>query len=284
VTERRGTIITRHESDAKVLTQLGLTNFQAEVYLTLTKLGVATAKTIATTDNLDRANVYRVMAELQQLNLIEKMIAKPTKFKAVPINEGIQILLENREKEFKAIFTKTQEIIEKYKKSKIEIKPEDECQFALIPDNKAIIRKIGEMKERCHESYDFIFCGRSFLETLDRVKIFLKELIKKGVTVRIIVCLNEGERLYKEYLNLGKNLNLRYTFSEPSITLTVCDKKEALINTMMLAPTGEPSLWSNNPVIVNILQNYFNHRWHNSNQISQTEETNIAETKQTNRS
>jgi len=67
----------KQQTDTKVLTQLGLTSFQAQVYLTLTKLGTSNAKTIASIDRLDRANVYRVMTDLQKLNLVEKMLTKP---------------------------------------------------------------------------------------------------------------------------------------------------------------------------------------------------------------
>jgi sugar-specific transcriptional regulator TrmB len=256
-----------HQTDAKVLTQLGLTTFQAEVYLTLTKLGTATAKTIASLDSLDRANVYRVMSDLQKLNLVEKMLTKPINFKAVPIKEGIAMLLENKEKEYQEIEYKTQEIIDKYKTLSVEEPVIEDCQFSLIPENKAIIRKILEINDHCQECYDFIFYGRAFFGIIDDAKIYFKKLFRKGVKVRLIVYLNEGEKLFKEIQRLPKNehLTLRYTSKPPSILLIVCDKKEALINTTTAPHAGENSLWSNNTIVVSILQDYFNQRWQDSN-------------------
>jgi len=262
----------KQQTDTKVLTQLGLTSFQAQVYLTLTKLGTSNAKTIASIDRLDRANVYRVMTDLQKLNLVEKMLTNPINFKAVPISEGIQTLLENREKEYQEIEIKTKELIEKYKKPNIEKPAVEECQFALIPENKAIVRKIKEMNERCQEGYDFIFYGRAFFEIFDEAKIYFRNLLKKGVTIRLIVYLDEGEKLYKEIAGLPRNgqLNIRYTSKSPSAMLLVCDGKEALINTTTSAHIKENSLWSNNHVMVSILQNYFNQRWQDAKQIVAT--------------
>ncbi|MGD6934820.1 MAG: TrmB family transcriptional regulator [Candidatus Bathyarchaeia archaeon] len=269
---------TIQQADAKVLTQLGLTIFQAQVYLTLAKLGNATAKTVASIDNLDRANVYRVLSDLQKLNLVEKMLTKPINFKALPIKEGIQMLLENRKKEQQEIELKTKEIIEKYKKINIEKTVED-CQFSLIPENKAILRKIREMNENCQEFYDLIFYGRAFFEIVDDMKIYFKKLFKRGVKMRFIVYLNEGEKLYKDLSSLPRNkhLAIRYTSKPPSTMLLLCDKKEALINTTSSMHIKETSLWSNNPVMVSILQDHFNQRWQEAKQIFDTKAVTLKE-------
>jgi sugar-specific transcriptional regulator TrmB len=259
------------QTDTKVLTQLGLTTSQAQVYLTLTKLGTATAKSAASIDRLDRANVYRILSDLQKLNLVEKMLTKPINFKALPIKEGIQMLLENRQKEQQEIEATTKELIEKYKKTSLE-KPIEDCQFSLIPENKAILRKIREMNENCQESYDLIFNGRAFFEIVDDMKIYFKKLFKKGVTMRFIVYLNEGEKLYTELSSLPRNkqLSIRYTSKPPSTMLLLCDKKEALLNTTSTAHIKETSLWSNNPIMVAILQDHFNQRWKEAKQIFET--------------
>lgn len=259
------------QTDTKVLTQLGLTASQAQVYLTLTKLGTATAKTIAAVDRLDRANVYRILSDLQGLNLVEKMLTTPVNFKSLPIKDGIQMLLENRQKEQQEIEANTKELIEKYKKARLE-KPLEDCQFSLIPEDKAILRKIREMNQNCQEYYDLIFNGKAFFEIVDDMKVYFKQLFKKGVTMRFIVYFNEGEKLYDELSSLPRNkhLSIRYTSTPPSTMLLLCDKKEALINTTTSAHIKETSLWSNNPVMVSILQEHFNQRWKEAKQIFQT--------------
>jgi sugar-specific transcriptional regulator TrmB len=247
------------EEDIQILTRLGLTVLQAEVYLTLTNLEKATVKTISTTARIDRANVYRVISKLQELGLVEKLITNPTVFKSIPIHEGIPMLLERQAKEYKEIEAKTQEMLKN--RTKNEEKPQEKgCEFALVPDERATIRKIGEMGDRSQKSYDFIFYSKSLAEG---ATIFFKDLLEKGLNVRFLAYMNEGETLHKEILNLKRydSFEVRCTFTSPPITLSLFDKKETLMNTAPFNPAGTPSLWSNNPVLIAILQNYFEQKW-----------------------
>ncbi len=256
--------MTSQEEDVEVLTQLGLTVLQSEVYLTLIKLGRASIKTIATTAKLDRANVYRVMPKLEEYCLVEKTITVPIFFKAIPIRDGFTMLLAHKAKEFQEIEAKSREIIKKYKENK-EQEIQVDYQFELIPAYIATTRKLREMVERSQKGYDFIFYSKSLAKVIDNIIVIFKELIKKGVKIRLIACMHEEETLHKRILNLKKKglFEIRYMFSEPQITLTLFDKKEALINTAPF-PMGTPSLWSNNPVIVSIFQDYFDRKWRES--------------------
>lgn len=257
--------MTQEKEDAKVLKQLGLTSLEAKVFLALTKLGKVTIKTIGTTTKIDRANIYRVMASLEKHGLVEKMITKPTTFKAIDIHDAMKMLLEQKEKEYRRIEIRTAEIIEKYvSNNETENLSTDECQFALFPDNIATIRKIQEMIQNSKESYDFIFYWPSVMQETEEVSIVFNELKKKNINIRLIACMHEKNEINKNIIDL-KNMKaeLRYSFPHTPITLTIIDKKEAVFNTAPF-PNGTPSLWSNNRILVSILQNYFDRKWNSS--------------------
>jgi len=80
----------------QILTDLGLTLLQAKTYLALSQLGKATVKTISKTANVARQDVYRVMLALEKLGLAEKIVAKPTMYKATPIKEGIYFCFKRK--------------------------------------------------------------------------------------------------------------------------------------------------------------------------------------------
>jgi sugar-specific transcriptional regulator TrmB len=253
------------EEDVKIITRLGLTVLQAEVYLTLTNLEKATVKTISTTVKVDRANVYRVISKLQELGLVEKMITNPTVFKAIPIHDGLRMLLERQAKEHKEIETKTKELLKKRTENdKEKPLPEEGCGFALVPDESATIRKLLDMMNRSKESYDFIFYFKFLVQGIDDVTIFFMDLKAKGLSVRLVAYMNEGEKLHKKILSLEEKgkFEVRCTFESPPITLSLFDRKETLFNIASFNPTGTSSLWSNNPVLIAILQNYFDQKWH----------------------
>ena len=78
------------------LTELGLSTTQAKIYLALVKTENQTAQTISKLSTVSRPDVYRVLNQLQDLGLVEKIIAKPEEFRAIPIEEGVSILLQRR--------------------------------------------------------------------------------------------------------------------------------------------------------------------------------------------
>ena len=83
----------------ETLTELGLTHTEAKVYLTLLSLRTATANDIHKDSKVARQEVYRVLSDLEEKGLIEKIIARPSQFKPIPAREVVAILIQNRNKQ-----------------------------------------------------------------------------------------------------------------------------------------------------------------------------------------
>jgi sugar-specific transcriptional regulator TrmB len=81
------------DKDAEVLNGLGLTTLQAKTYLAIAILEKATVKTISKTAKIARQEIYRVTSELQEKGLIEKIIATPVEYRAIPVHDAINVLL-----------------------------------------------------------------------------------------------------------------------------------------------------------------------------------------------
>ena len=79
--------------DIEALVCLGLSTLQARVYLALTNLGRANTKSLAKNSNVARQDIYRITAELQELGIIEKIIAIPNEYRVTSLQDGIKILL-----------------------------------------------------------------------------------------------------------------------------------------------------------------------------------------------
>ena len=126
--------VTSNEESA-LLTELGLTENQATVYLTLAKLGKATTTTIASISKVDRANLYRVISRLTELGLVEKIITNPCSYRALPLHEAIAMLIECKDKDCIEIKTKAKQLLDTYRKNDLQTDSHDACQFALIPSN-----------------------------------------------------------------------------------------------------------------------------------------------------
>ena len=99
----------------QILNRLGLTSSQAKVYLTLLKLEQATAKTISNTSKVARQEVYRVLVELEENSLVERIIAVPTEFKPISIENGLSFLIGEKRKEISDIQKEAKKLSSKFK-------------------------------------------------------------------------------------------------------------------------------------------------------------------------
>jgi sugar-specific transcriptional regulator TrmB len=69
---------------------------QAKVYIALAKLGTLTGRVTAKEAKVASQDVYRVLAELEEKNLVEKIIVTPNKYRPVPVQDVLSILLKQK--------------------------------------------------------------------------------------------------------------------------------------------------------------------------------------------
>ena len=81
------------------LTGLGLKLVQAKVYVALAKSGPLSVREISVLSKVPRTDLYRILEELEKKGLAERVIATPTKFKATPLVDCINMLLQRRREE-----------------------------------------------------------------------------------------------------------------------------------------------------------------------------------------
>ena len=93
---------------AESLKSLGLTKYEALVYIALLKVAGATATEIHQVSGVPRASVYPVLDRLNQKNLVYVSNTSPKRFDAMPPEEGIGNLLasiEDNAQEAKAVLS-----------------------------------------------------------------------------------------------------------------------------------------------------------------------------------
>lgn len=87
------------------LNLLGLTDKQAEIYLLLLKSGLSSPLELSRQTTINRTTIYRILEELQKLNLIEDVLdSRGTKIKAVK-PENLSLLLTQKEAELNQLKT-----------------------------------------------------------------------------------------------------------------------------------------------------------------------------------
>lgn len=259
-----------YEADIAILTKIGLTPLQAQVYLTLAKLNEASIKSLSLASKVDRSNAHRVLSRLQELGLVEKLLTTPTLFRALPINEGVKMLLDQKEVADQEIKTKTAELLKKYENQSEETLTQTESEFTLLPDGKLMYRKVVEMVKANEKTHEIIIYWSDFSHQINETVERWNKLLLKGVNLRIIVYLQSKERIPKNILSLQKHsgFQIRQTLKPPKSTISIIDGNQALLSVNpSLSPRGKPGLWVNNHGIVGLVQEYFELVWQKSKPI-----------------
>jgi len=249
---------------------------QTRVYLALAKLGQATVTTISKTAQLDRSEVYRGSSELQKLGLVEKILSTPNILKSIPLREGLAILMKCKTDEYNEIKTKTAEFIRKSEGHKNAKTFQEENQFVIIPEKAVALRRWTKATENAQKSLDYIIRWEGFVEGITQRSEHIKKLLEKGIKIRGIVSEPKNQRAALRIITNLKtkgSYNVRCILTQPPAVFSIIDKKELLFNIVTTPlPRDTPSLWSNNPCIVAVVQEYFELKWRTAERFPKKEQ------------
>lgn len=99
-------------SKTEYLRELGLSNYEIEVYLLLLKVRQAKAKSISNESKVPYGRIYDVLYSLQQKGLISVISSKPKIYEAVEPQKSVANLLERQKNELKKLEEDKKNIVE----------------------------------------------------------------------------------------------------------------------------------------------------------------------------
>lgn len=93
---------------------LGLTSYEAMVFIGLHRLGTGTARDVAETTDVPRSQVYAVAESLEQRGLIDVQQSSPRRFRPVPIEKARETLAKRFETHRDAAFDYVDKVSDEY--------------------------------------------------------------------------------------------------------------------------------------------------------------------------
>lgn len=272
------------EGFIEVLVELGLTHLQAKAYLALAQLKSATAREIHAYSNIARQDVYRVLSELEEKDLIEKVISKPIRFRPVPPNDTISILLQRRNEECRQLQKKATQALKKIENTNLDPSFLDiSSQFILLSESETNVRthtnKLEEAVNKAKTSIMSLTPFQSFMRIKYEAENVWKEATKRGVKLRFII--DGASEIDRNKLNLDPVLTNTDDFriiwtNTPSIaSLLLIDDKAAFFR--VRPDLRSPVLLSTNPSFVAMIKDYFEAKW---NSLKDNQEETITQMNQ----
>ncbi|MGD6851815.1 MAG: TrmB family transcriptional regulator [Candidatus Bathyarchaeia archaeon] len=252
------------EQGIETLVTLGLNITQAKVYLALLNLGRARAKTVWKCSKVARQDIYRILIELENKSLVEKIIDTPAEFRALPLQTCMSTLLEEKRNEYDGIKRKTEEFVGRFEEKQKKPASAKEFEIKLISTNEAYLRRLKDAAVTTQKSIDII---DSFEHTLYRAvndSDLISSLLRRNVKFRLITNHpGKGRCLPEVYRKNLRSIQVRFVHKEPIATLRIDDKKQVSVSviTPIRKPVETPRLFSDSPCLVALLEDYFEHIW-----------------------
>ena len=253
------------EKEVQTLTESGLTPRQARLFLVLAKHKGSTAGAAASPSNLARQDVYKVLAELQQLGLVEKKIGNPTKFAAVPIQDACTELLNQRVTKTVALRAKMKTLTRSIERLNFLAVDDQDPRLLIIPKGEPFVRRIRKSIDNAQENIDFISSRKASGLGLFLLTESLKNAMHRGVKIRFITNTLEETDSQSAIPPVFMNnalFKIRVIPNRDSIRFCIYDRQEiSVILSSKDYFTKSPLLWSDCASLVEIFKDYYEMMW-----------------------
>jgi|WetSurMetagenome_2_1015567.scaffolds.fasta_scaffold64561_2 sugar-specific transcriptional regulator TrmB len=261
------------------LVDLGLSVLQAKAYSTLATSGTLSGRAIARTAKVSPQDIYRILNELAEKGIVQKIISKPNKYCASPIDEGLRVLLKRRREKTEQLEKNAETIAKEAKVN--QVTEEETNEFIIIPKREPIAKMTAKIFRNAQISIDLINDTEEILELHETNREFKTEAIQKGVRFRHIFGKKEKKQeLSATFLRFAKKNDLIQikTLDYPApARLIIKDSKEVFFATTLKPGTSlQPFLWTNNAVMVQIVQQWFDNLWSMPNKAAKEKRINLS--------
>jgi sugar-specific transcriptional regulator TrmB len=262
-------IMSEQADEIEVLNSLGLKLSEAKVFVTLSQLGLSLATTVAKQSGVAREFVYQILPKLKKRGLVEEIITKPKKFKAISLDEAYKILLADKEEENRILHLRAMKTLQR-RQSKLLSKRAATHQTSLVPSTHPPDTRIGLEYKNVQESIDFIFPIGKFLQwSRYYAEMGIKQAMKKNVKIRIItqwsltkIFSAHPELFTESFKSKLKCIDFKYVQNPFSVEMMIFDRKTLFVSTVKEKNINK-MIWlrTNNPLILEMANGYYEAMW-----------------------
>ena len=241
-----------------------------KTYLTLVRIGESTPKRIWENSDIPREEIYRKLEELEEIDFVEKILVTPKVFKAVPLKIVIKELLNKKAEELSQLQTDSEQLLLiNDKTDSIDIS-KNSFKTIIVPKKRAHLEKAKKEMLNLKKSLDCVLSWEKGIGWFNaHFKIF-KDLLRLNVKIRWIIERRKNSDLIKQVKELPNHhlFEIKTISRTPGACLGIYDRKIVLLDTSATSAFIQtPLLWSSNPSLIVLAQNYFDTLWNLDNRI-----------------
>jgi sugar-specific transcriptional regulator TrmB len=220
-------LLSLNEIDA--LTDFGLTATQAKAYLCLNFMGPSNASNLAKYSKIPRQDIYRVLNELFEIGIIEKIVKMPNEFKAIPTDKCIALLVKRRNRKTKEL-RKT--AIENFSLKKYAMKQSTETisSTIIVQKQEPVLLKAEELLSSVSKSVFVLSPPQKLYPWIFEHSLFFEKALKKSVQINIITVENGNKKvpeIFEKFLGYDF-FEMRFIPKIPAVSFGLYDNKKII--------------------------------------------------------
>jgi sugar-specific transcriptional regulator TrmB len=269
------------EKILKTLESLGLTQWDAKVYIILAKRGPIKASDAAKALKLSKQRLYPIVKSLQSKGIVNSTLERPARFSAVPFEKVLDLFVKAKIEQAQRIQQKRDELLSDWQSIAIAESDSPPAKFTVIEGRSYIYSKIQQMIQDTESHLSFVATVPS-LARADQFGLFdaaFSHPLKSKIQFRFITELSEqNANALKALLKKIPKADFSFEGKTPDLGLKLCprmvirDEEEAVFfidprKGEFVSEQDDVCLWTNCKSLVQAFTAVFEDLWRNSTEI-----------------
>lgn len=236
---------------------MGLTEYEAKVYLALVKFGQLSAKDVSERSGVPSNRVYETALALQRYGFVDIVPGKPKRFKAFAPDVAIREWLAKKREEVELLGEQSKSLVKVLREMESKKGPLKTGVWIASGGRKAIAEKRNELISLAKKERKAVISTTRPPETM-RLKVILSE--KKNIDTKLIFAPHPG---IEESVKFSKKTGAKVKFYPLPMHMkfAVIDGKLAYIESTDGPEENWFLIWTDSVPIVQMLDGYFEMLW-----------------------
>ena len=261
----------------EVLRDYGLTEAEAEVYIFLAKTGVQKARDISSSLNMNKAQSYRILKDLETRGIVEQTLETPSRFTAIPFEKLLDVIIRGKMDEVDSLEDKKVDLLAYWRSMTVDRTSSPSTERVMVLEGRRnVYSRIFEMIGEANREF-LTLTTELGVARMDVAGLFDAAVARAGAKQNVIgkilapitkSNISTVKQITEEASRRNINLELRHIslISQVFPRFVIKDREEVLY---FISPSVDSSidnkedtgLWTNSKAFVYAQKSFFEELW-----------------------
>jgi len=248
---------------SEALQRIGLSRYEALVFVNLARAGAATAGDVARASGVNRVQTYRALEGLEARGLVEVTLDRPRRYAARALQDVFDMIADEKKAELEKLDAVRKMLLEEWPKISGRAREPPSVRLQVIKGRAQIYRTLRQFVASSGEEV-LAFTTTKGLQRSYRAGIneVLVEAMRHGVKPRLLADIDATNRVLMA--RVAKVVQLRHVDRQRARFIIV--DREAILAFLIqdertIRGEGETALWTNSPDFVKAHRDFFEKAW-----------------------